>query len=340
MPRPAAALALATAVLLPVTDLLAQPGNRPESEEFTVPWASSRPRDPYVAPDGRIWFVGQVGNYLAVLDPADGAFERVEIDEGTNPHNQIVDGQGRVWYAGNRNGTIGRYDPATGTLTSYPMPDPAVRDPHTLVFDGKGHIYFTAQGAGHVGRLDMASGEIALIPVGARTRPYGIIVDAEGRAFFCQFGTNKISMIHPETLELITWEIPDAGARPRRMALGGDGRTIWYVDYSRGYLGRLDPATGRFTEYPSPSGAQARPYAMTSDDQGRLWYVETGMRPNRMVAFDPGTERFVVNMAVGIEGPNTIRHMVYDPNTRKIWYGADANVIGSVTVPRNLQPVP
>ena len=29
----------------------------------------------------------------------------------------------------------------------------------------------------------------------------------------------------------------------RRIAVGGDGRTIWYVDYSRGFLGKLEPAT-------------------------------------------------------------------------------------------------
>jgi hypothetical protein len=31
---------------------------------------------------------------------------------------------------------------------------------------------------------------------------------------------------------------------------------------------------------------------------------------------------------------------VFDPKSRKIWYGSDANMLGSVTVPRNLQPVP
>src|SRR3712207_176157 len=59
--------------------------------EWTVPWDRSRPRDPYVAPDGRVWFVGQAGNYVAVLDPGSGQFKRYEIDPGTHPHNLIVD---------------------------------------------------------------------------------------------------------------------------------------------------------------------------------------------------------------------------------------------------------
>lgn len=262
----------------------------PGIDEWEVPYAASRPRDPYVAPDGRIWFVGQVGNYLAVLDPKSGAFERVEIDEGTNPHNLIVDNAGTVWYAGNRNGMIGRYDPATRQITRYPMPDAAVRDPHTLAFDQQGTIWFTAQQAGYVGRLVPTTGKIDLIKVpGERTRPYGIVVDAKGRPFFDVFGTNKLAMI--------------------------------------------DPATKRVQEWPSPSGGLSLPYAMTSDDLGRLWWVETGPRPNRLIAFDPALGKVVVNEPVGTDAPNTIRHMVYHAPTRSIWYGSDANMIGRVKVP-------
>src|SRR5688572_33226386 len=73
-----------------------------------------RTRDPYVAPDGKVWFVGQNGNYVASMDPASAAVRYYEIEAGTNPHTLIVDPQGIVWYAGNRNGRIGRLDPATG----------------------------------------------------------------------------------------------------------------------------------------------------------------------------------------------------------------------------------
>src|SRR5438876_12449722 len=92
-------------------------------KEWTVPWEKSRPRDPAVAPDGKIFFVGQVGNYIARLDPTTGEFKKYDIDPGTNPHNLIVDPKGQVWYAGNRNGLIGRLAPVTGAINRYPMPD-------------------------------------------------------------------------------------------------------------------------------------------------------------------------------------------------------------------------
>jgi virginiamycin B lyase len=64
-------------------------------EEWTVPWENSRPRDPYVDAQGRVWFVGQAGNYIAYLEPGTGEFRRYEIEEGTHPHNLIIDEAGR-----------------------------------------------------------------------------------------------------------------------------------------------------------------------------------------------------------------------------------------------------
>ena len=49
-------------------------------DEWEVPYERSRPRDPYVAPDGSVFFVGQVGNYIARLDQKSGQFTRFEID--------------------------------------------------------------------------------------------------------------------------------------------------------------------------------------------------------------------------------------------------------------------
>ena len=150
--------------------LLAQTAAAPVPlQEFTVPWGrEGRPRDPAVAPDGAVFFVGQAGqaptgNYIARLDPKTGEFKKYELDPGTNPHNCIVDAKGIVWYSGNRNGTIGKLDPKTGQITRYPMPDSTVRDPHTMIFDQKGNIWFTAQGSNAVGHLDVKTGKVRTV---------------------------------------------------------------------------------------------------------------------------------------------------------------------------------
>ena len=70
-------------------DALAQ--HTVEIREWAVPWADSRPRDPYVDAQGRVWFVGQTADYVAMLDPKTGQFSKYDLEKGAGPHNLIVD---------------------------------------------------------------------------------------------------------------------------------------------------------------------------------------------------------------------------------------------------------
>jgi virginiamycin B lyase len=304
-----------------------------EAKTWTTPYEPrARPRDPHADQKGRVWFVGQEGNYIAYLEPESGNFKRYEIDAGTNPHNLVVDSKGMVWYTGNRNGRIVRLDPATGKLTNFMMPDSTVRDPHTMIFSKDGSVaWFTAQSAGVIGKLTVADGKIQLWRPGRGTRPYGIWMDSQDRPWFDLFGTNKIGMIEPKTGELKEFPLPNERARPRRIAITADD-VVWYGDYTRGFLGRLDPKTGAVEEFALPGGAGSLPYAMTLDDRGRIWVAETGAQPSKLVAFDPKKRAFVESIPIPADGPNTIRHMTFDKATRQIWFGGDANMIGRLKV--------
>lgn len=326
---PAFIAVLLLTFLLPWAQEL-QAQNEVSIREWEVPWDNTRPRDPYVDPEGKVWFCGQRGDYLGVLDPASGEFRRYELSPGTGPHNLIVDDQGFVWYAGNRDRHVGRLDPETGEIVRYEMTDPDARDPHTLVFDGRGHIWFTVQGGNFVGRLRMSDGAMRLWPVPTeRARPYGIVIDSEGRPWVAAFGTYKLVTIDPETEELTEIDLPRTEARPRRIALTSDD-VVWYGDYAGGMLGRYDPTSGEFTEWPLPAGESARPYAMTSDSQDRVWIAETGPSPNRLVGFDPESEEFFSVTEIP-SGGGTLRHMIFHRPTRTIWFGADSNTVGRVS---------
>ena len=310
----------------PPTEVLA-----PEVTEWDVPWADTRPRDPYVGPDGLVWFCGQRGNYIASLDPETGDFKQYEVPENSHPHNLIVDDEGFVWYAGNRNAHIGKLDPDTGEITRFPMPDEAARDPHTLVFTSAGDIWFTVQGGNFIGRLDTDSGEVGLIAVPTeRARPYGIKVDDRDRPWVVLFGTNKIAAVDPETMTLEEIELPRPDTRPRRMEITPDGG-VWYVDYAGGYLGRLDPETREVEEWLLPAGEEAEPYGTAMDAEGRLWIAQSGPEPNTLVGFDPEAKEFFATVEVP-SGGGTIRHMYYHPPTNEVWFGADTNTIGRLAL--------
>jgi len=306
--------------------------NSVDIKEWAVPWEQTRPRDPYVDQQHRVWFVGQGGDYLAVLDPEVGQFHQFKLDSGTGPHNLIVDKEGQVWFAGNHAAHIGKLDPATGNITKYPMPDPKATDPHTLVFGKNREIWFTVQQGNFVGHLDMVTGHVQLIPLPTpQARPYGIVLDATHSPWFTEFGTNKLGTIDPDTKIVREILLSRSEARPRRLAVTSNG-VIWYVDYAEGYLGSYNPKTGHIQEWPVPGGTDARPYGMTVDDQDRVWFVETGSHPNRLVGFDT-RKRTVISLTDIPSGGGTVRHMVYHPSTGTIWFGTDANTIGRARVP-------
>lgn len=307
------------------------PAQQVEIQEWEVPYPESRPRDPYVAPDGKVWFVGQRTHYVASFDPNTGQFNKIDLPGQAGPHNLVVDDKGTIWYTGNRVGNLGKVDPKTGKIQTFPMPDSAVRDPHTLIFGNDGQMFFTAQGANYIGRFTPATGEIKLAKVQTpRARPYGIEMDSKGTIWANLFGTNKLAKVDPNTLAITEIEMPNAQARGRRIAITSDDK-IWYVDYARGYLGRYDPVTKQFKEWEAPSAQESRPYAMTVDDKDRLWFVETGPSPNNLVGFDPKTEAFFSVTPIE-SGAGAVRHMVFHEPTGMIWFGTDANTIGRADV--------
>ena len=333
-------LTLVALLTVPAPPAVAQTATDPALQEWLVPYEESRPRDPAVAPDGRVWFVGQRTGYLAVLDPETGEFHKYDT-EGTRPHNLIIDPDGIVWYAGNAGPDarhIGKLDPETGEVTKFEMPDERASDPHTLIWDSQGDIWFTVQGGNFIGKLWTETGEVRFVESmqvaasrrGSSSRPYGIVVDSNDRPWIALFNTNHIGTVNPETFEFESYELPE-NALPRRIGITSDD-VLWYGDWTRGTLGRLDPTTGEVTEYPLPAGEQSRPYGMVVDDSDRIWVVETGIQPNNFVGFDPQTGEFFSQTEVE-SGGGTIRHMYFDPETNSVWFGADTNTVGVAKLP-------
>ncbi len=336
-----AALAVGTPVVSALVVGLALPGAAPAdpaTEEgapsvtnWEVPWENTRPRDPYLGADGRLWFVGQRGDYLAALDLANGEFERHDLSPGTGPHNLIVASDGMVWFAGNRDAYIGRLNPGNGEIDRYDLPEETARDPHTLIFDSDENIWFTSQHANSIGHFNTRTGEARVTAVPTpRARPYGIVVDGDDRPWAVLLGTNKLATVDPETMELEEIELPREETRPRRLAATEDGR-IWYVDFAAGHLGVYDPATREVNEWLSPSGESSRPYAMAADGRGNLWYVESGPTPHVLVGFDPETETFFDQTVLERADTGNTRHMVHQDGS--LWFGLDSDHVTRVELP-------
>ncbi len=301
-------------------------------EEWNVPFDETRSRDPYVAPDGTVFFAGQRAHYVGHFNPETEEFRHLPLEDGAGPHTVTVADDGTVWYAGNRARHIGKMDPEAGEITKYMMDDDYARDPHTFAFDNDGNIWFTAQGGNGVGHFNVTTGEAKVIPVPTeRARPYGIRMAPDGNTpWIALFGTNKIATVNPETMELTEIELPRETIRPRRLDVTSDGN-VWYGDYASGFIGRYNPSTGEITEWEMPDGDASRPYAVLADDKDRIWFSASGLSPNKLIAFDTKSEEFVASMEIP-SGEGSIRHMDYDERTRGLWFGTDTGHIGRLTV--------
>lgn len=75
---------------------------------------------------------------------------------------------------------------------------------------------------------------------------------------------------------------------------------VWYGDFGRQFLGRLDPRTGKVTEYPVPvvkAGFPTGYRVLWLDPQGNIWIAMSSQ--GSIAKFDPKTEKFQV-----WKGPN------------------------------------
>ena len=291
--------------------------------EWMVPTLGQRARDPIEAPDGSIWWTGMWASLVGRLDPVTGEMNEYKLPLAARPHSIVPDEDGNIWYTGNSNGTIGRLDPDTGLITEYPT---QARDPHSAAFHPNGNLYFTAQGAGMLGRLDPESGE--LTEVASEPRPYGIQVAANGTVWVAFNGTNKIGAMDPESMEVRYYEVPDEASRIRRLGLDSKG-VVWFVNSTQGKIGRLDPATGAIQQWDSPSGPTSHPYALAVIDD-KIWYNESGMRPDALVRFDPEKESFqswAIPSGVGI-----VRNMWVTKQGDLLIHQSSSNRIGLVEI--------
>ena len=69
------------------------------------------------------------------------------------------------------------------------------------------------------------------------------------------------------------YDLPRQDAQPHDVVMDGDGM-VWYSDFAHQFIGELDPATGKVTDYPIPTLRPDEPKGsldLELDPQGNLW---------------------------------------------------------------------
>jgi virginiamycin B lyase len=94
-------------------------------------------------------------------------------------------------------------------------------------------------------------------------------------------------VVIPGTAEVTfkAWQVPTPGSRPHDPLAARDG-SLWYTGQLANVLGRLDPATGKFTEFQLKT-AHSGPHGLQEDKDGNIWY--TGNAESLIGKLDPKT---------------------------------------------------
>ncbi len=93
----------------------------------------------------------------------------------------------------------------------------------------------------------------------------------DGSIFISVMSGNKVARFDPKARTFREWEMP-SGHRPHGVLVDRQG-IVWTTGNGDGTIGRLDPATGKVTEFKTPSGRGGPHTLVISDDGGTIWFT-------------------------------------------------------------------
>jgi virginiamycin B lyase len=126
-----------------------------------------------------------------------------------------------------------------------------------------------------------------------------------------------------ESGELVLDEFPvPEGSRPHDVAPAPDGG-VWFTGQRAGYLGLVDPASGKVTEV--PLGGGAAPHGVISDADGNAWVTDQGL--NAVVRVDAATLELREFPLPGDRPDAGVHTATFAPDGM-LWFTGQAGVYG------------
>jgi virginiamycin B lyase len=233
-----------------------------------LPWSAAPDKD------GNFWipFYGR-GNEVARLNPKTAEVTRFPLpfDETAGVHSAVPAPDGTVYFSEFALNRLAKLDPRTGKITEFQDSGavPGERpDKHTVRIDAKGNLWSSGS---PLTKYDQETGKFTHFMEVPSS--YGITFDKDGNVWFCVLKKDgKIGRIDAKTEKVTQWSPPTQGT-PQRLTIDSDG-IVWFGERTGNKIGRFDPKTETFKEYPLP-GPSASPYPITVGKDSGIWYGST-----------------------------------------------------------------
>jgi streptogramin lyase len=233
-----------------------------------LPWSASPDKD------GNFWipYYGR-GNEVARLNPNTGELTRFHLpfEETAGVHSVVRGPDGFVYFTEFALDRLVKMDPQTGKMKEFQdnVDVPGERaDKHTVRVDAKGNLWSSGS---PLTKYDQETGKFTHFMEVPSS--YGITFDKDGNVWFCVLKKDgKIGRIDAKTEKVTQWSPPTQGT-PQRLTIDSDG-IVWFGERTGNKVGRFDPKTETFKEFPLP-GPSASPYPIIVGKDGGIWYGST-----------------------------------------------------------------
>jgi virginiamycin B lyase len=223
-----------------------------------------------VDPDGYIWVGMMYQGGMARFDKKTEQFrvypvpKEWQTDATQQSHFSVagMKADGKVWVKNSDRSQVMKLDPETGkyeNLGSFKIPSNGRPiGIYGIYADQQNNAYILEFGNGGIGKIDAKTGAMAFYPTPTPfSRARRGRVDSENRLWFAEFGSNGVAVFDPKTEKITEWKKPLEWESPYDVVADRFG-TVWEVNESSDRLGRLNPKTGEWVNYPLPRYSNLR----------------------------------------------------------------------------------
>jgi virginiamycin B lyase len=276
------------------------------------PWSAAEDKD------GMLWipYYGR-GNEVVRLNPATGEMTPFPLPFARTAgiHSAVPATDGSVWFTEAALGRIARLDPATGKITEYqnpPLPDGRRTGSHTIRATANGFVWVS--GGPAISMFDPKTEKFRHFDLGGT---YGNVPGHNGDQWFTSFREDgPIARVSKDGV--LSKFYPPTKGKPQRLQVDSDG-LVWFTERRGGKIGRFDPRTETFKEYPLP-GPEPSPYAIGIDRKHMVWY--SSHEQDTLDRLDPATGEVIEYPYPHSE--ISMREFFLDSKGR-IWYASSVN---------------
>jgi virginiamycin B lyase len=221
----------------------------------------------------------------------------------SQPVSMVSGSDDGLWFtefAGNKIGQI----TTDGAITEYPIPT-AKSAPDDLAVGPDGNLWFAETVGNKIGRITPEGVVTEFDGLAPGSQPTAVAAGSDGAVWFTERAlakpTGKIGRLTPAGD--VTEYAAGITGHPLVIAAAPDGN-LWFTESPGNKIGRIDPATGRATEYAVPT-IQSAPWEITAGPDGNLWFTELlGNKIGRITTDGVITE---FSVPTSTSQPNTIR---------------------------------